>query len=47
VNCKLEVRLVHGPCSEAVGDMGFEDAIALWSLRRVQVWREAFGGSTW
>lgn len=50
VSCELQARgdrLVYGPCSEAVGDVGFEDAITPWSLRRVQLWREAFFCATW
>lgn len=42
MNFKLEVRLVYGPCPEAVGDAGFEDATSPWSPRRVKLWREAF-----
>lgn len=33
VNFESDVRLAHGPCSEAVGNVGFEDVTAPWSLK--------------
>lgn len=33
VNFVLDVRLAPGPCSEAVGNVGFEDVATPWSLR--------------
>lgn len=33
VNFRPDVRLAHGLCSEAVGNMGFEDVATPWSLK--------------
>lgn len=47
MNFKQEVRLVHGPCSEAVGGMVFEDIIAPWSLKGECSFVGGHFGVTW